>query len=199
MTPGAIAGFRGFFRLVDIRTSTDPVGLFAALLSVAKWSVQERVAPGSTNDRVLDETSNFTQVYMGLLFWLATIDRDFFNLSKRMAARTLVRHERVAEIYRQMAAALLVAGEGPKLRKTTLARDVVLVLAVEVGKEAGWLPTESAGAVAERSGCAKAAAALGMEYSAVEKIWRKREERLVAAGFEPEDVSDFFGRICPMK
>lgn len=175
MTSEAIAGFRAFFRLKDVLNGDNPEDPFEALVDMARWAAEERTNPNPDNDALLSHASDFTQVYMGLILWLATVDRQFFNLAKRMAARTLVKHERLSRRYLEMAAALLVAGDGPKHRSPTTARNVAVILAVAVGRDAGRAPTENSPNLScPESGCARSAALLGMEYSAIAKVWRKK-------------------------
>lgn len=193
MTPDVISRFRGFFLLHQIQITDSPEARFAALVSVAKWVVAEKRNPGPENDALLSPAGDDADVYMGLLLWLATIDRSFFNLAKRMAARTLVKHQPVAETFLVMAYHLLMAGEGPKHSRPTAARNVAIVLAISVGTKAGWTPTESHWSTGHpTSGCGKAAALLGMERDAIEKVWIARKRWLTQADFSEHDVSEFF-------
>jgi hypothetical protein len=109
MTPEAVATFRGFWHLGDLADCYDPEGLFHAMAAVAAWSFRQAGKPSSAHDAILSGLGDHASLRMGLLLHLGTIDRHFFNLSKRMAARTLVRHDRPALIFRQMAAALLTS------------------------------------------------------------------------------------------
>lgn len=196
MTPETVERFRSFLHLRDFCASDEPEKMFRALVSIAKWSLAQRKSPDASHDALLSQANDFTQIWMGLLLHLATVDRAFFDLSKRMAARTLVRHDPPAPIYRQMAGMLLFAGDGPSARKTAAARDAAIVLAVAVGVEAGLMPMESHGQQnAPRSGCGIVADELGKTYGAIEKVWLKRHARLSDVGFSSADVSDFFDLI----
>lgn len=199
MNPEAVAHFRSFCRLRDFACNASPVEMFAALTDVARWAEAERKESAPANDALLSRAIELAEVQMGLLLHLATIDRAFFGLSKRMAARTLVHHYPPAQLYCHMGAALLGAGDGPKNRKPVLARDVAIVLAVGVGMDAGWHPTESADPdKPPRSGCGLIAKALGWEYSRAESIWGERRQRLLVAEFAEDQVSEFLRLISPM-
>ncbi|MFP5481152.1 MAG: hypothetical protein ACLGIE_15915 [Alphaproteobacteria bacterium] len=195
MSEDALAALRRFFRLADLLNGDDPEGLFFALVDLAKWSVAEKKRAGAHNDALLSRSTEFTSIYMGLILFLATLDRSFFNLARRMAARTLVRHEKLLPTYRHMAANLLAAGDGPKARKSALARDVALILAVAIIQDTDTKPTENSAHIRQRSGCGKAAAILGVGYSGVESVWKQKEKRLESAGFSPEEVSEFFAEF----
>ena len=204
MTPEAISGFRDFLRLRDFANEDDPEGLFEALASLIVWARREAANPHADNDDLLSRSSDWTQIYMGLLLHLATIDQHFFRLAKRMAARTLTRHDPPARIYRHMAAHLLTS-EPPRTRQRALARDVLAIVALAVGQEAGYQPTEATGQdLAHRSGSARLNELLrrksaGIGYEALEKLWSRRYSRLSDAGFSAEAISEFFAAICPMK
>ena len=200
MTPETVAAFRDFVRLRDFFGADEPEALASALAQVALWAHRQRERPGADHDALLTPAADFTAIQMGLLLHLATIDRAFFDLARRMAARTLKRHRPAQAIYLDMASALLVAGDGPRSRKPVLARDVAVVLAVAVWTDAGWHPTEALGWNApHRSGCARVALALGADYQKIEKVWKDRDDRLADAGFSAEDRSAFFMMISPMK
>ncbi|MFN4160040.1 MAG: hypothetical protein ACK4GO_16790 [Gemmobacter sp.] len=199
MNPEAVAHFRSLCRLRDFLSFDPPEVMFAALLEVARWAKAEQRRPNPANDALLSAASDLTSIQMGLFMHLATIDRAFFNLAKRMAARTLGRHCPPARMYCHMAAALLAAGDGPKSSKPKLARDVVIILAVAAGTDAGWTPTESFKPDRPpRSGCGRLAAALIWDYSNAERVWKAREKRLHEAGFSPDQVSEFSRLISPM-
>jgi hypothetical protein len=203
VTPETVERFRSFLRLRDFHDSDEPGQTFAALVTIAKWSVAQQKFPNASHDELLTQASGFTHIWMGLLLHLATVDRAFFDLSKRMAARTLVRPDPPAFIYRQMAAMLLFEGDGPKRTKPAAARDAAIVLAVATSVEAGLLPTENRerrNDPTRRSGCGIVAAAIGMEYGTIERaVWNNRHARLVAVGFPASEVSDFLGRTSPTK
>jgi hypothetical protein len=199
VTPEAVAGFRRFFRPRDVVSHDQPEAVFSALVDIARWAERQRGRPDPANDAALSAGTQLGALHMALLLHLATIDRAFFDLARRMAARTLVRHSPPARLYLEMAAALLVAGDGPRGRKPVLARDAAVILAVAAGTDAGWTPTESFDPDRPpRSGCGKVAAAMRWEYSRAEAIWKAREERLHDAGFAPNQVSEFLGMISPM-
>ena len=204
MTPEAVAEFRGFWHLGDLANSDDPEAIFNAMAALAAWSFRQAAKATSAHDAILSGLGNHTALRMGLLLHLGTIDRHFFNLSKRMAARTLVRHERPASIYRQMAAALLVS-DAPKNSSPKAARDVALIIGITVGLELGWFATESEKAGPNtKSACGRMAAALGerfglsIEYSAMVKVWNRREAILQAAGFDEKTVLEFLPTRFPM-
>jgi hypothetical protein len=172
----------------------DPQRLFDALAIVAKWSVQQRKAPSATHDARLLPLQDDISLWMGLLSHLATIDRDFFFLAKRMAAATLVRLDPPPRLYRHMAAALLTS-DPPTNGRPTLARDVAVTLGVAVGRQLGWYPTEAVKRNVDSSmlsGCGRMAERIGMAYTAVENTWKVREQRLIQAGFSANAASEFF-------
>ena len=201
MTPQQNDGFIRFFKLRDLDTC-DAEPLFEALVALIIWDSRERRLP-TINDAILDKAIETTSVTMGLLLHLATVDRIFYRLARRMAARTLVRHEHVAPVYRHMAAALLDS-DPPRQNKPYVARDTLLILAVAVGQMKGWHPYEATSADRpNRSGCARLARVLAEEnvhhnYDAIAKVWTRRREKLSAAGFTAEEISELFVSICPM-
>lgn len=204
MTPEAASGFRDFLCLRDFVGEDEPELLFEALASLIAWARREEQNPHAANDDLLSRASDWAQVYMGLLLHLATIDKHFFRLAKRMAARTLTRHDPPARIYRHMAAQLLTS-DPPRSSKPKLAIDVISIIAITVLWDAGVSPTEAVGAdEPSRSGCAKlrslliANGAAPPTYAALEKTWGRRRSRLLAAGFSTEAVSEFFALVCPM-
>jgi hypothetical protein len=204
VTPEAIAKFREFLRLGHLANDDEPEQLVEALAAIVVWTYRERQNPGRHNDRVFDAVRDRAGVYMGLLLHLATVDPAFFRLACRLAAQTLVRLQDLPSIYRQMAAVLLTT-DPPKQRKPRAARDALLVIAIAIGQEAGWLATEAEGPTQfGRSGCARVAELIGregvvVEYDAIAKIWTKRKAKLIAVGFTDRDVSEFFASISPMK
>lgn len=205
MTPHEQASFRRFFELTDLAhvDAEEAEALFDALLEVLVWEIRERQSPGKINDRVLDKAAESTIVGMGLLLHLATVDHKFYQLAKRRAARTLVRQHPVPLLYREMAAVLLDS-DPPRQKKTYVARDALLILAVAVGQTLGWRPTQAPGKnTTNRSGCARIAELIAPEkanlrYDAIAKVWARRVEKLSAAGFTAENVSELFFTICPM-
>ncbi|MBL9045966.1 MAG: hypothetical protein JNK34_01455 [Tabrizicola sp.] len=204
MTPEATKGFRDFLRLRDFAGDEDPEGLFEALASLIVWADREGKNPHADNDTLLSRSSDWIQVYMGLLLHLATIDKHFFRLAQRMAARTLTRHDPPARTYRHMAAYLLTA-DPPNTGKPKLARDVIAIIALAVLSEAGVHPTEAPGrGETGRSGCARLGSMLfqsgaGREYKSLEGMWGEREAKLLAAGFSQDSVSEFFAASFRMK
>lgn len=204
MTPEAVEEFRGFWQLDDLAICDDPEGVFTSMAAVAAWSFCQAGKPGAGHDAKLSSLGDHTGLWMGLLPHLATIDRHFFDLAKRMTARTLVRHTKPADIYLQMAAALLVS-DPPKTSKPKAARDAVLVIGITVGLQLGWLPTESEkDGPMTRSCCGRMAEILrdifnvSIEYDAIVKVWKNREAVLQAAGFEEKTVLDFLPPRSPM-
>lgn len=205
MTPGATAGFRAFLKLSDIANGDEPEAVFSAMARIAAWSYRQTKESNPALDELLTPLSDQTSLWMGLLLHLATIDFHFFHLAKRMAARTLVRHDPPAKRYREMAAALLVS-DPPSRRKPKLATHVALIIGVTVGRELGWKPTEANHKLKprEQSGCGKMAVALArfggeIDYSGIEKVWKAKEATLLLAGFSGADVSAFFQTASPMK
>lgn len=138
MTPGATAGFRAFLKLSDIANGDEPEAVFSAMARIAAWSYRQTKESNPALDELLTPLSDQTSLWMGLLLHLATIDFHFFHLAKRMAARTLVRHDPPAKRYREMAAALLVS-DPPSRRKPKLATHVALIIGVTVGRT--WMET----------------------------------------------------------
>ncbi len=102
MTPEATEGFRQFLWLPDILADDEPEEVFNSTAVIAAWSFKQAKKPGAEHDAMLDPLKNRTSLWMGLLLHLATLDPHFYLLSRRMAARTLVRHNPPAPIYRQM-------------------------------------------------------------------------------------------------
>lgn len=197
VTPGATDAFRSFFRLHDLDGQDDPEALFRDLVALVKWRLEQDKANLADLDAMLTYETPNSSIRMGLLMHLATLDGQFHALAKRMAARTIVKPGQVPMIYREMAAALLVSDGPPQLmidglpkRRPALARQVVWLLAVFVLADAGIAPTESSHT--GRSGCARVAAACGLEYKAIEKVWAKRLKVLVEAGFPPHDIATLF-------
>ena len=204
MTPQAVEAFRGFFHLRDLASDDDPEQLFNDLATIIAWTYREEERPGENNDFLFEAVRDRTSIHMGLLLHLSTIDPAFFRLARRMAARTLVRLASPNLLYRSMAAALLESYP-PNQRKPRAARDAIIVIAVAIGQELGWHPTEADGsAQPTRSGAARLAntlSILGVKmvgYEAIAKVWARRSDKLHAAGFSPSDASEFFAAICPM-
>ena len=141
MTPEATGHFRSFLRLSDF-ANEEPNALFTAMASTAAWSFRQAQKPGPDHDVMLSNLAESTLLWMGLLSHLATVDRSFFHLARRMAAATLIRQEPLAKMYRHMAAALLVS-DPPVQSKPKVARDVAILIGVAVGQSLGWTPTEA--------------------------------------------------------
>jgi hypothetical protein len=203
MTPRIIEGFKGFLSLPHIADDDDPQGIFASMASLAAWSERQR-REVVVDDDMLAGLRASTALWMRLLLHLAVIDRNFFSLAKRMAARTLVRHEPPAKVYRHMAAHLLTS-EPPRKPNPTLSRDVALIIGIAVMQNRGLLPTEAEkSGPMNRSGCGLMVEALKvhglvMTYGNVERIWLGRVERLQAAEFNIEDISNFFASCSGVK
>ena len=211
MTPEAEAGFRSLLSLLDIAADDNPEGIFSSLIKAVAWSFRqsERTQldgkPNSDLDAMLNGLQEHTSLWMGLLPHLATVDRDYFHLAKRMAARTLVRHTAPALLYRQMAAALLVS-EPPRRSKPKAARDALIVIGIAVLQQTSVLPTESYKTTPmTRSGCGRISKELHdvhrltVTYDAIEKVWKNKRSRLHAAGFTEQQASDFLSFFSPMK
>ena len=205
MTPEATSEFRGFVKLLHFAINDDPEAMFKGMAALSVWSSKQRIQPSAEHDQMLEPSAEHTVIWMGLLLHLATVDDHFFHLAKRMAARTLIRHERPAPIYLRMAADLLVS-DPPDGRKWKLASHAAMIIGITVVQQLGWRPTESDHKTGpmERSGCGRMAIELGKlgqatEYHAVESVWKKRVRTLKMAGFSDVDVSAFFGFFSPMK
>ena len=205
MTPEAESGFREFLWLPDIAADDEPTEVFRSMAIIAAWAFAQAKDAGAQHDEMLAPLRERTSLWMGLLLHLATVDRHFYFLSRRMAARTLVRHNPPSQIYRQMAAALLTS-DPPNTRRPKLAAHTAMVIGVAVGQQCGWRPTEAdhKNRPMSQSGCGKmaeqlAARGAGLQYGAVEKVWKARNETLLTAGFLDTDISAFFTHISPMK
>ena len=205
MTPEATAEFRGFLNLPDFCVNENPEGVFNALAVLSVWSSKQKTEPSAEHDRMLEPLAEHTEIWMGLLLHLATVDYHYFHLAKRMAARTLRRYENLAPVYRHMASDLLFS-DPPKGKKWKLASHAAMIIGIAVVQQLGWRPTESDHKTGpmDRSGCGKMAIKLGKlgqatEYQAVETVWKKRVSKLKSAGFSEVDVSAFFGFFSPMK
>ena len=200
MTPEATAEFRGFLHLPDFCINENPEGVFNAMAVLSVWSSKQRIEPSAEHDRMLDTLTDHTEIWMGLLLHFATVDYHYFHLAKRMAARTLMRHEHLALIYRKMAAVLLV-NDPPKGQKWKLASHAAMIIGIAVVQQLGWRPMESDHKTGpmNRSGCGKMAIELGMAYHAIERVWKDRRATLRGAGFGDAEVSAFFGFFSPMK
>lgn len=205
MTPDAVEHFRSFLKLRDFCAQDDPGTVFRALAILPVWADRQRRDPNADHDAMLEPLAEFSSIWMGWLLYLATIDRDYFDLAKRMAARTLSQHHPPAKMYVLMACALLV-GNPPKTRAPKLGSHATMVIAIAIAQEAGRRPTESLSKMgpADRSGCGALAAELGMmglavEYSAVEFVWKRRCRVLRDVGFSEADVSEFFDWFSPMR
>lgn len=205
MTPEAAGDFRGFLNLLDFNMSDDPEAVFKAMAVLSVWSSKQKKEPSAEHDRMLEPLAEHTAIWMGLLLHLATVDYHYFHLAKRMAARTLMRHEQIALVYRRMSALLLV-NDPPSGKKWKLASHTAIIIGISVVQQLGWRPTESdhKTGLMDRSGCGKMAIELGRlgqktEYYAIESVWKERVPTLNAAGFGDEQVSAFFGLVSPMK
>ena len=204
MTPEAVNAFKRFLRLRDL-DSDEPEPLFRAMASVIAWSYFQEQNPNANHDALLSDLRDSTSLWMGLLSHLATVDRSFFMLAKRMAAGTLIQKETPAKIYLHMAAALLI-GDPPKQSKPKAARDTAIIIAVAVAHNLGWKPTEGIpDKSSPRSSCGRMCTLLSekyqitIEYTTLEHVWKHRKRRLQAAGFSQDDTSEFLGLISPMK
>lgn len=200
MTPEATAKFRAFLHLPDFCINESPEGVFNAMAMLTVWSSKQKVEPSAEHDKMLELLAEHTEIWMGLLLHFATIDHHFFHLAKRMAARTLNRHENLAPIYRSMASDLLVS-DPPTGQKWKLASHAAMIIGIAVVQQLGWRPTESISKTGpmNRSGCGKMAIELGVAYHAIESVWKERIPTLSAAGFSDTEVSAFFGFFSPMK
>lgn len=204
MTPEAAADFRGFLNLQDFTINDDPEAMFKAMAVLSVWSSKQKKEPSAEHDRMLETLTEHTAIWMDLLLHLATVDYHYFHLAKRMAARTLMRHEHIALIYRRMSAVILV-NDPPSGKKWKLASNTAIIIGISVVQKLGWRPTESdhKAGLMNRSGCGKMAIELGQlgqttEYHAIESVWKKRISTLKAAGFGDAQVSAFFGFFSPM-
>lgn len=205
VTPETTESFRSFFRLRDLVGNAEPEAIFRAMASTAAFAFRQSQLPTWENDVLLAELQQSTALWMGLLCHLATIDKSFFYLARRMAAATLVKQEPLAMVYRRMAGTLLVS-DPPVQSKPRIARDVSMLIGVAVSQELGWMPTETEKTgTMNRSGCGRMSELLqrrheiSVGYAAIEKVWKDRHTRLVEAGFSECEVSDFFRMTSPMK
>lgn len=198
MTPGAVRALRAWFQFDRYLDPDEPEQLFVALMNVAKWRVEQGLGGTRDLDGLVSTPMSDSAPRFGLVMHLATIDTVFFELARRMMARHLVREAKPDELTRHLAAALLDPGEIPKSDKPKLARDVAVVLALCVGKAAGWPPTQNREKAGDGipSGTARALVFLpALRHSGIERIWTEREARLLKAGFDQTAVSDFLDRI----
>jgi hypothetical protein len=204
MTPEDGDRFRRFLSLPHIADDDDPESVFEAMVAIAAWTVKQKRAPSEKLDGMLHRLQEHTSLWMGLLLHLATIDDQFFELAKRMAAATIIHHERPAKQYLRMAAYLLTTA-APQKTNPTVARDAALVIGIAISQNFGFKPTEAGknGAM-NISGCGQMVEALSkydvtMTYENMERIWGERIERLRAAHFAEQDISNFFTRCSWVK
>ncbi len=198
MTPGAISALRLWFQFDRYLEPGNPEELFEALMNVARWRVEQGNKIRRDLDEWLSKPMENNLARFGLLTHLATIDGAFFHLVRRMTARTLVRNSELDDFTRQLTAALLDPEDIPSSTKPQLARDVAIILALCVGKAAGWPPTQNREKAGDSvsSGTVRALTFLPMlGPAAIEKVWNDRAARLAQASFDQRAVSEFLGRV----
>lgn len=175
---------------------------FDVAAKLAAWAELQRYRPSPEHDRLA--TDAFDQDKgraFGLILHLSTVDSQFFELSKRMAARDLMRRE-PSPVVRRIAAELLVSS--PQVSKSKVkARNLLLVLGVAVGHASGL--TKFEGEKPE----AKLSSAVGLlterirqngaavSFSTVEGAVKKGKVRdiLVGTGFGSDDISEIIQNL----
>lgn len=211
MTPDTRNALRSLFCLRDMLVVDDAETPFKIAVAMVAWDCREKSRPIAENDQILEILRDASTAQNALLLFLASIDRNFLRLAQRLAARTLVRDtNRPLTLAQRHIFAHLMTAEEPEGRKTTLARNVVLVATIAQTLQFGWHPTESGGHAKTGktpSTCRRFSEDLQRDfgvgvvtYDAIEDVWkpRKREAVLLAAGFPQNEVSEFLRLSSPM-
>ncbi len=206
MKPDATAYLRQFFKLRDYcwLDEYEAESCFRVFASISTWAFKQKLSPCSELDSLFEEgRRDEPGKQIGVVLYLSTLDPYFFDGTKRMLARDLVR--RTPNQFIRQLTAFFLTSDPPRTIYPTLARNVALTLAISVGRQLGWRPTESLakGESSQKSGCghlSECMAEMGAEisYSAIEKVWKGRRDTLICAGFSENDISDFFDDSCPM-
>ena len=203
MTPELTHYLRSWLRLSDVAQDVESEAAFEWFAAVTAWTGRQKTNSDRGNDGLLTQADARPYLHFGLLLHLATIDPRFFDLAKRMTARTISRGKHPHDMYCLLAANLLEA-EPPKQGQTkgALARDVACILGVAVATNMGLRPLQGdRGVAGPRSGCAKLVERVGklgsggFSYGMAESAWRDKEQRLSAAGFDETEVSEFFSEF----
>ncbi|WP_457650680.1 hypothetical protein [Profundibacter sp.] len=168
----------------------------------AYWHLQKH-DPDPSNDELLHKLDNETYqtALLPLLIDLSMADPIFYDLSSRMCAASLIKmNGSVGKFIGQITARLLLLPK-PSVGKKKIGRDVGLIIAVTYGIRLGLKPTESISKPSKdayNSGCRKVSTELHkkygisvIDYSAIERIWKRRREILLEVGFTEKDISDF--------
>lgn len=191
MTPDAVSAFRSLFRLRDLECS-DAAQVLHLVELMIQWRTCQTREPDRAHDALLGEAvEDCLMLRHALIVYLATLDPEFFRLNQRMAARSVARGEDLPWMIRQMIAVLVEGQRPPMVRQSRIGRDLLVVIAVQVAKWLGLSPMTSTAARRPETGCGRLMGVTGSTYPAVEKIWKRRFDVLMAAGFPQEDVSDF--------
>lgn len=201
---------RDFTKLRYFADVDEPEVAFEGLAAIAAWTLLQDLRPEGQHDEMLTRAvRNSPGLLFGLLVFLATVDRRFFMLARRIAAneakkalQEFPRREPLPEVH--AANLYLLENEPPKSARPALARDVLFILAVAVAQALGLRPYENTSSPANerhepRSGCRLLAARIdangvSITYDAIAKAWKKgrRQKALVDAGFTSAEVEEFF-------
>lgn len=196
MTADPLDLLRGWTKPTNFLRVACPETVFHYLAKTVVWSGCQRSEETIDHDSLLkDAVEAEPGLFLGLLCYLATLDVRFYNLQRRMCARTLLSGK--APAYVQRIAAALLISEPPSKSQPTMARNVSIIMAIAVGYDLGGRPTESDGDDASnpRSSCGRLAKEIGYTYSAVEKVWKSRREHLKAAKFKDADIIEFMSEL----
>lgn len=191
MTPEQTTYFRDFIRLYDFSGIEDADAVFDGLKQIVIWTFRQEKEKTAQHDELFEGSVRGNSSLIGLLTYLATLDGRFFDLIKRMCARSL--RSGNAPPFVQMISSGLIVSEPPSEPSPKLARNVAIILAISVGFDLGWHPTENIkkNDGPPRSACGRLAEGTSLTYSAVEKVWKSRRQNLEKAGFQGSDIECF--------
>ena len=184
-------------------------GFDLGLTLAAYWYLQKHKSNRSHDALLhdLDKNIHSQNIILTLLIDLARVDPIFHALSCRMGASSLLKtNGTVGKFVGGLIANLLMIPP-PETGKSTLGRDVGLTIAINFGTRSNINPTETlskSDTIFRNSGCQKISNDLNekfdisMDYSAIERIWKRRKRILLNAGFSEKDISDFLSKKNPM-
>ena len=197
-----LLALRSLLHLPDLLNIDEPESNFAVGVALVAWDCREKTKPCNENDATLNRLNGMSPAYFALVLYLASIDENFLRLAKRMAARSLARDiNRPLSFAQRHLFAHLMTADKPPGQKTTLARNVALIVTIAQTRKFGWLATESGGhsKTGKPSTCRRIVEALladhgvaTVTYGSIEDVWKpsRRESILHSAGFSVEHVSE---------
>ena len=192
------------FRFCDlVGGHENPEDGFRLGVAIATFWAAQRDQPSPEHDRILDHVETDKLHAIPMLMTLSLVDPIFFDLSQRMAARTLVKQQgNVGKMVGKLAVIGLTHPR-PNVANSKIARDLGILVSLGSTCRLGLAPTErkskKAGALIPDSGSRRFyELAVQQELfrgvpstTQISEVWGRRQSTLLRAGFSEEDVYRF--------